>query len=311
MPPREIIDGAMTTRRAARWRGALLAAPGVLALLALVVAPLLVLVAHAFAGRDDYGAIQWTVTAEPLLTALGRDQLGALTPDPSDDWSADHLRILGSSLAVAAITTVCCLALGFPLALWIARRPRRRQPLWLALVLIPSLVNLVIRVAGWNLLLGPEQAPAEALRALGLLEEHGRLVPSQGAVLLAMVSCMLPFTVLPLYAALERLDWSLVEAARDCYAGWWRTVRHGILSQAGGGIAAAVVLTFVPTLGMVLVTDRLGGAKTEMIGNLIARQFKAVDFPLGAALSLVLIVATLAGLAVVARIMRREQGGPR
>ncbi|MFM2092279.1 MAG: hypothetical protein RLZZ127_2768 [Planctomycetota bacterium] len=298
MAGREVIDGTLTTRGKARLRGLLLALPGGLWLLAFLLLPMLALVGYAFAGRDEFGNVIWVFTWENLQAAMGYDPVGALTPDPSDDWTPHHLQILGWSFWVAGVTTILCLLIAFPLCFWIAARPARWRPVLLALVLLPSFVNLVIRVSAWELLLKHDLFPAQAAQWLGLVGPGMSLYPSSFAVYVAMVAAMLPFTVLPLYTSVERLDWSIVEAARDCYAGAWRTFRHAILSQVTPGLGAAAILTFVPTLGMFLITDRLGGSKMSLVANLVAQKFKAVDFPQGAALGLVLVGISL--LAVLA-----------
>jgi spermidine/putrescine transport system permease protein len=122
-----------------------------------------------------------------------------------------------------------------------------------------------------------------------------------------MISAMLPFAVLPLYTSVERIDWSVVEAARDLYGGAWRTFRHGVLSQTVPGLIAAVILTFIPCLGMFVVSDLLGGAKYMLVGNLIQQQFgAAADWPFGAMLGLGLVIASLLSLLVLLRWGSRE-----
>ena len=142
--------------------------------------------------------------------------------------------------------------------------------------------------------------PTWFARTLGIIGEAESLYPGTFAVYIGMVSCMLPFAVLPLYTSVERLDWGIVEAARDLYAKPLRTFYHGILSQMMPGIVASVVLTLVPTLGMYVVSDLLGGAKFILIGNLIQQQFfgTALDWPFGAMLGIVLIISSVASLIV-------------
>jgi spermidine/putrescine transport system permease protein len=125
-------------------------------------------------------------------------------------------------------------------------------------------------------------------------------------VQLGLVSSLLPFAVLPLYAAVERLDHALLDAARDLYASRWRVFRHAILPQTVGALGAATALTFIPAVGMFVVPDLLGGSKAMLVGNLLQQQFfTSNDWPLGAAIASLLILLTFAGLAVV----RRLQGG--
>jgi spermidine/putrescine transport system permease protein len=167
------------------------------------------------------------------------------------------------------------------------------RSLWLALVVTCFSVGLAYPLAFFMAGLGPRR---RAL-ALGLVAPGEALYPGTLGVYLGMVSYSLPFAVLPLYTNVERLDWSQVEASRDLYAPGWLVFVRVILPQTLPGLSAAVVLTFVPALGIFAIADRLGGANFMLVGNVIQRQFSASrDYPFGAALSLVLILLTLGGL---------------
>lgn len=273
--------GRLVTRRRLMGEGALLALGSVLWITLLLALPLLVMVALAFAQRGPYGEICWTFTTENFRRLAGHSILG--------DWSADYLLILGRSVWVAAVATVLCLALAYPLAFFIASRSRLTRALLLGLVIVPFCTNLVIRTYGWMLLLG--LTPLEA-----------GLYPGEFAVFVGMVTSELPFALLPLYAVVERLDWSLVEAAQDLYASRTRVFLHAILPQTLPGLAAATILTFIPAMGAFVVPDLLGGAKYWLVGNLIQQQFGASrDLPFGAAVSLALLALTLLGLLLLRR----------
>ena len=189
------------------------------------------------------------------------------------------------------------------MAFWVANRGKSMRAFWFTLIMVPSCTNLVIRTSAWMILLGPEMFPAGIARFLGLLADSESLYPGSFAVYIGMVSAMLPFSVLPLYTSVERLDWGIVEAARDLYASPLRTFRHGILSQMMPGIVASVILTLVPSLGMYVISDLLGGGKYMLIGNLIQQQFgSASDWPFGAMLGVVLILTSVISLIIFQRI---------
>ncbi|MBO7513242.1 ABC transporter permease [Fibrobacter sp. UWB10] len=287
----EVFEGKLTTRKRMRRFGLLLTTPGMLWLLVFLLLPTLFLIVMAFAQRGSYGTIDWSFSLDNLKKLVGFSSFG---------WSADNLLIIWRSLKIAVITTLLCLIIGLPMAFWIGAHKKSTATLLLALVMVPSCTNLVIRTYAWMLLLGAQMPPTWFARTLGIIGEAESLYPGTFAVYIGMVSCMLPFAVLPLYTSVERLDWGIVEAARDLYAKPLRTFYHGILSQMMPGIVASVVLTLVPTLGMYVVSDLLGGAKFILIGNLIQQQFfgTALDWPFGAMLGIVLIISSVASLIV-------------
>lgn len=293
-----VVDGKPTTRTRLWFSGFGLVGAGSLWLFCFLIGPLIALSILAFASKDDYGEIVWTFSTDNFWRMFGWGLFG---------WTSDNLRIIGRSVALAVMTTMLCLSLGFPLAFWIAARPRAWRALLLALVMVPACVNLVIRTYAWRLILGNEAPPAAFAQWAGLIDAGAALYPGSVAVYLGMVSAMLPFAVLPLYTSVERVDWSVVEAARDLYSGAWRTFRHGILSQVTPGLIAATILTLIPSLGMFVVSDLLGGAKYMLVGNLIQQQFGAgSDWPFGAMLGLGLIVASLVSLVVLMRWGAKE-----
>jgi spermidine/putrescine transport system permease protein len=284
----EVSYGHLSTRRAILARGALLIAGGLGWLLSFLLLPGLVLALVAFLERDPDGGIVWTFTLESFLRLLGSTSAG---------FSPDNLWILLRSVLLAVITTVAAVALGYPMAFFIARGSPRRRFLWLSLIIVPLCTNLVIRTYAWKLLLSARLPPAHVAAWIGWIEPGRDLLPSWIAVILGMVSAALPFAVVPLYTSVDRLDWSIVEAAQDLYASPLRVFLQAILPQTLPGLSVAVLLTFVPAMGMFVVTDMLGGAKHWLVGNLIQHQFgPGRNIPYGAALSLVLIVLTLLGL---------------
>ena len=280
--------GVLTTPGRNRLRGlALLGVPATW-MLAFLLLPMLVLVAMAFVQRSADGEVVWSFS---LLNFQRLAGFGTFA------WTGDYLRILGRSAVMATITTALCVAAAYPLAFFVAARSARSRYLWLALVIIPFCTNLIIRTYAWMLILSNQLPPARLAQFLGLVPPDTALYPGIGAVYLGMVTSSLPFTMLPLYTNVERLDWSIVEAASDLYAGRVRTFFHGILPQTLPGLMAALILTFIPALGAFVVPDLLGGARTWLVGNLIQQQFGASrDWPFGAAISLGLMALSLAGL---------------
>jgi spermidine/putrescine transport system permease protein len=292
-PTVEIFEGKLTTRGRMLRTGTLLSSPGLLWLVGFLFIPMLGLCVMAFASRGNYGSVEWTFSLGNLWRILG---FGLF------EWTPDTFLILVRSAVLALGTTAICVILSFPLAFWIAGKSKEKRGLLLALVMVPSCTNLVIRTYAWMLVLGSRMPPAWLATYIGVIEPGESLYPGTFAVFLGMVSSMLPFAALPVYTAVERLDWSLVEAARDLYAGSLSTFRNAILPQVMPGVVAAVVLTLVPSLGMFVVSDLLGGSRNMLIGNLIQQQFgSASDWPYGAMAGLFLVVTSLLSLAAFQR----------
>ncbi len=285
--------GELTTGDRLWFRGMSYLGAGLIWLTVFLMLPCLVLVAVSFIQRGAYGELVWEFSLGNFRRLAGYGILG---------WSADYLRILARSLWVAAVTTVFCLLLAYPLAFFIANRPPRTRYLWLALVIIPFCTNLVIRTYAWMLILAQDMPPARMAQWLGLIAPDTALFPGPGAVYVGMVSSFLPFTVLPLYTNVERMDWSIVEAAQDLYASRLRTFLHAILPQTLPGLVVAMILTFIPAMGAFVVPDLLGGAKYMLAGNLIQQQFgPSRDWPFGATVSFGLMLLTLIGLFALRR----------
>lgn len=250
-------------------------APGLLWTALFCLVPILVVLAVSFATRGTYGGVLWEFSLENY-----RDLLHPL-----------YGRILGQSVLLAAMTTGLCLVLGFPLAYYIARLPPRRQALWLVLIMIPFWTNFLVRTYAWIFILRTEGLLNTLLLQLHLIQAPLDLLYSNEAVLLGLVYGYLPFMVLPLYAAIERIDPALIEAAWDLYADRWSLFRLVLVPLTKPGIIAGCVLVFIPSLGAFLTPDLLGGARSMMVGNLIQHEYLvARDWPLGSALSLVMML---------------------
>ena len=255
--------------------------PPAAVLIVLFGVPLLLVLAVSFASRGTYGGIEWALTFTNYTSIA----------DPL------YLRIFWRSLWLAGLTTAICLVMGFPLAYVIARAPRRWQGVLLFLVIIPFWTNFLVRTYAWMFILRTEGLLNQALLALGLIQEPLNLLFTDWAVLIGLVYGYLPFMVLPLYAALERLDRSLVEAAWDLYAKPVQVFTRVVLPLSRPGMIAGCVLVFIPSLGAYVTPDLLGGARTMMVGNLIQHQYLVVrDWPFGSSLSFVLMAGVLAAV---------------
>lgn len=255
----------------------------------LVALPMTIVCAYSFMTRGAYGGVIRPWTVENFARIF--DRL--------------YLIILLRSFSLAAIATMLSLVLGFPLALYIARA-RRRRNLLLNLVMLPFWTSLLIRTYAWMFLLRDTGLVNTVLQALHIIRQPLPLLFNDGAVILGLVYGYLPFMVLPLYATIEKLDPSLLDAAADLGAKPWITVWKVIVPLTRSGMAAGILLVLVPCLGAYLTPDLLGGGKTVMVGNLVQNQFTtARDWPFGSAVSLLLTGVVLA--LIVGLLRRREQ----
>jgi spermidine/putrescine transport system permease protein len=250
-----------------------------------MLAPLAIICVYSFLSRGAYGGVERPLTLENYARL----------------WDPLYGVILWRSLWIAAVATVLCLVLGFPLALFIARGGAKKN-LYLSLVILPFWTSFLIRTYAWMFLLRDTGLINTFLQAIGVIHQPLPMLYNDGAVILGLVYGYLPFMVLPLYATLERMDTSLVEAAADLGARPFETLLRITLPLCAPGIRAGAILVFVPCLGTYLTSDLLGGSKTILIGNLVQNQFtNARDWPFGAALSLALMAAAMALLLAARR----------
>ncbi|HIC80229.1 MAG TPA: ABC transporter permease [Kiloniellaceae bacterium] len=268
-----------------------------------LVVPLLLVPVASFMEANPWGGVRPAFSVEAYVQVLfEEDFTGELI------FNDAYPRIVLRSLALAALTTALCLLAGFPVAYVIALQPKSRQGILLLLVTVPFWTNLLIRTYSWIMILRDEGLINNGLEAAGLIEAPLRLLYTNGAIAVGLVYTFLPFMVLPIYAAIERIDRGLIEAAHDLYANRRAMLRHVVLPLARPGIAAGAILVFVPALGSFIAPALLGGGKHLMIGNLIQAQFGASrNWPFGSAMSLILLAAVLAVLLWQAQ--RRRAGG--
>jgi spermidine/putrescine transport system permease protein len=250
-------------------------------------APLLIVLIVSFGKRGPFGAVIYTWTLDNYIRFL----------DPI------YGRIFLRSIWIALVNTVLCLLVGYPLAYFIARQPRGRRNALLLLVMIPFWTNFLVRTYAWMILLRDTGLINSLLLAWGVISSPLPLLYNQQAVILGLFYGYLPFMVLPIYASIERLDFSLVEAAQDLGANALHTFRRVILPLTMPGVVAGCIIVFIPSLGAYITPDLLGGARTMMIGNLLQQQFLEVrDWPFGSAASFILMVTVLLATMLYLRV---------
>ncbi len=244
---------------------------------------------------------------------LGWDKLGAfisqLDFENFETLAQDTLYIDAylSSLRLGAISTLAALAIGFPLAYAMASAPRRWQPALLTLVMLPFWTSFLIRVYAWIAILKPEGVLTTVLTAAGIIDEPLQILDSEAAVLIGMVYSYLPFMVLPLYAALERLDRRLLEAAADLGSPPWKSFWTVTLPLAMPGVVAGCFLVFIPAVGEFVIPDLLGGPDTLMIGKVLWTEFFSNrDWPLSSAVAVVLLLLLVGPILVFQHLTRRR-----
>ncbi|SNS47232.1 ABC transporter permease [Antarctobacter heliothermus] len=266
----------------------------------LVLAPVTMMLIYSFLTKEFRGGVIW----EFSLSAY--DQFffdrGLFGDDPPRiEWT--YIQIFWRSIWQAGAATLLSLVIGFPTAYFIATRAPAQRTFWLFLVTIPYWVNLLIRTVSMKFLLRDQGPLNEALLGIGIISEPLSIVNTNVAVQLGLFYSYLPFMVLPIYAAVERYNFTLSEAAADLYASRWTVLRRILLPSVKPGIIAGCILVFVPSMGSFLAPDLLGGAKNFMIGSLIEEQFKgnAGNWPFGAAASMILLTLVLIILLIFAR----------
>ena len=281
-------EGSTAERRAAASearRGLLIASPAYAFLLVFFAVPLLIVGLYSFSTRNRFG--------EAELRDFNVDGYAKL---------ADEVvrTIAVRSVLLAALTTVVCLVVAYPFAYFVATRSTRVRNVMLVLVMIPFWSNFLVRNYAWRVLLGNDGPVSRLTEAIGLGETRILFTPT--AVVIGLVYGFLPFMILPLYASIERIDHRLVEASRDLYASGPATFRRVLLPLSMPGVVAGSILVFVPSLGAYVTPEILGGAKSTLLGSYVVTQFLgARNWPVGAALSVVMILVMLGATLVYFR----------
>ncbi len=280
-------------QRRDRIRLALLLTPGLLWLALFFALPLVIILVYSFMTNDALGRVVYEPTLNNYITIFTQ---------------SIYVNAYWRSIWTSVLTTVICLILGYPLAVFIARSPQRwRLPL-LMLILIPFWTNFLVRIYAWQIILANNGLINGLLEIIGV----GRLtlLNTEGATLIGLVYGELPFMVLPLYAAIDRFDFTLMEAAADLGANRAQAFLRVMLPMTMPGIVAGSVLVFIPTLGQFVVSELLGGAKVDYLGNLIQRLFlraNPINWPLGSAMAVLMMIVLLALIMIYFRATTEDE----
>jgi spermidine/putrescine transport system permease protein len=289
--------------KAGKW---LVVGPPLVYLLLFFAIPTLIMVLASFRTPGEFGGLA------PLFDEAGKLDLN-LESYTRFFTESVYAEVFLKSFWYALLTTLLCLALAYPLAVLIAKSPKRHRNLLLLLVILPFWSNFLIRIYAWMIILGPQAVLARAVNALlaTLGHEPVSLLFSSFAVLICLVYVHLPFMVLPLYANLEKHDPTLLDAAQDLGADAWQRFWRITFPLSLPGVYAGAALVFIPAFGIFAIPDILGGPDDSLIGNVIKQQFlETRDWPFGSVLSIVLTVVALALAGFAAWVGRRNLGNP-
>ena len=245
-------------------------------LLLFVFIPNVMIIGTSFLTRDEANLIEMTFTMDNYLRLF----------DPL------YAKVLWHSFYMAIVATLICLVVGYPFAYIVAKMPERWRPFMLFLIIIPFWTNSLIRTYGLKIVLGTQGILNKSLIAMDIIDKPIRIMYTENAVMIGLVYILLPFMILPLYSAIEKLDGTYIEAARDLGANKLQTLWKIVLPLTMPGIIGGCLLVLLPALGMFYISDLLGGAKNLLIGNVIKSQvLNARDWPFGAATSIALTLA--------------------
>ncbi|HOI62713.1 MAG TPA: ABC transporter permease [Mesotoga sp.] len=265
--------------------GFLVSMPGILWLTVFFLIPYIIIIIYSFLTSGIYGGVELPFTLEAYSKML---------------INAGYWQILWRTVWISMIATLICVGLGLPAAYFIATSKHRNM--FLTLVIIPFWTNFLVRIFGWMVILGRNGVINSFLQLLGL-KEPLNLMYTPGAVILVIVYMYLPYMILPLYSAIEKFDFRLIEAAMDLGAKRTQAIWKVLIPSIRGGIGAGVILVFIPALGSYAIPDLVGGADGAMLGNLIARQLTvARNWPSSSAISMIFLLISTLGLLVYLRI---------
>ena len=277
---------------------ALLLAPALAILCALLIVPLSIMLVYSFLTPATFGGVIWEFSLGAYVQFLFERDIF----DDSLTFTIAYLGIFARSFVQALVATLGCLVIGLPTAYFMATRPPEQRTLWVFLITVPYWVNLLIRTLAMLFLIRDEGPLNAFLLWLGVVERPLTIAYTPYAIAIGLIYSYLPFMVLPIYATLERFDFRLIEAAYDLYADRWTVLRRIILPLAAPGIVAGCLLVFIPSLGAFIAPDILGGGRNLMIGNMIALQFgSSRNWPFGAAAAVILMSMVLLALTLYAR----------
>lgn len=282
--------------------------PGLLFLVLMVLGPMVIIFIYSFLSRAKFGVgVKWSFNTSPYLDLFFSESLlGGRSFDPT------YLEIILNSFWYSLFTTLVCIVLSVPVAIWMATRAERHRTLLVFAVTIPFWTSLLIRTYAFIIILNDNGPINETLQWAHVISSPIGMLYTPFATVVGLVYTFLPFMILPIYAAAERFDFRLAEAAYDLGANRWIVMWRIVLPSIRPGLIAGTLLVFIPALGSYLAPELLGGGKTSMIANVIAAQFGASrNWPFGAALSVLLLIITLlvlVGFAVVAKRQAKRGG---
>lgn len=254
-----------------------MAGPVSLWMILFVTLPMLYIIYISFMSRGVFGDVVYEFSLKSYDTLL----------------DSTYFKVIVKSIMAALKTTVLCLLIGYPFAYYIAKKPKEVASKYIMIIMIPFWTNSLMRLNSWLLLFQTSGPVNNFLQSSGLIDAPMSFVYTDGLVMVGMITNMLPFAVLPMYSSIEKLNKSLLEASSDLGASRRTTFFRITLPLTFPGIFSSIILVFIPSLGIYTVTDMLGGGKVLYIGNIIKNQFGAIrNWPLGAALSVLLIVIT-------------------
>ena len=280
---------------------AVLLGPVSLFLAVFFLGPLSIMIVTSFLAPGLYGGVEWTWYPHNYGRILG-------FADPMfEDFDPVYIAIFLRSLKIAALTVIATLLVCYPAAFCISRLSDRWKNFCLFLITLPFFASLIVRLFVWVLILRPTGLANDVLLNTGLVAQPLELIYTEGAIILGMVYVFIPFMFMPVYASVEKLDWTLVRASLDLGAGPIRTFLRIILPLTAPGIAGGAVIVFIPALGNFIVPTILGGAKVMMLGNLIEQQFLAArNWPFGSALAMMVMSVMLVLLFVYVVVSGRR-----
>ena len=280
-----------------RW---FLLSPAFLFLIIGASGPLLIVIAYSFLKPGDYGGVIWEFSLNAWIDVILQEDIF----DETLGWADAHLVIFWRSIKLSAITTILTLIMGVPLGYFIATRPGIWKEVSLFLITLPFWTNLLVRTFAVQELIRNQGVINSFLKWTGLIENHIQMMFTDFAIAFGMTYVYLPLMVLPVYASVARLDFRLIEAGYDLYANRAKLFYKIILPLIKPGIIAGSILVFIPSLGAYVTPRVLGGGTNLMIGNLISLQYgQGRNWPLGAALSLTLLIAVVIALIYYVRVV--------
>ncbi len=284
-------------------RPGLLLAPATLFLGVFFAGPLFIIALFSVLTPGLYGGVEWS------FYHWNYGRIFGWADGINEVFEPIYLKVLWHSLLFAAFTVIMCLIICYPAAWWVSRLQQRWRMVFLFLVTLPFFSSLIVRLYAWLLILKPSGLINDVLLSLGLISQPLDVLFTPFAVVLGMIYIMVPFMFLPLYASIDNLDPSVIEASQDLGANAMQTFVKVIIPQTLPGIIGGSTIVFIPSVGNFIVPDVLGGANGLMIGNLVEQQFlSSRNWPMGAALSMLIMGVVLIVLLAFARRARQSGG---